>query len=84
MKRKEDELQREITETQAAQIELDKTAEEFKRHHEDRHKLFTQCQDVSENIDKRNKEILEESEKYASIKQMIAENRNTAEDKKRF
>ena len=35
------------------QIELDKNAEEFKRHHEERHKLFQQWQEVTENISKR-------------------------------
>ena len=35
-------LNTEITETQAKQIELDKNAEEFKRHHDERHKLFLQ------------------------------------------
>lgn len=40
MGRKQNELEQEITETQAAQIELDKTAEEFKKQHEERHKLF--------------------------------------------
>jgi hypothetical protein len=33
-------LNLEITETQAKQIELDKNAEEFKKHHEERHTLF--------------------------------------------
>jgi hypothetical protein len=35
--RKAKELEQEVTETQAAQIELDKTAEEFKRLHAERH-----------------------------------------------
>ena len=34
---KAQELEKEVTETQAAQIELDKTAEEFKRLHAERH-----------------------------------------------
>lgn len=38
--KKEMELGNEITQTQTKQIELDKTAEEFKKHHEERHKLF--------------------------------------------
>ena len=39
--RRQNELDREITETQTAQIELDKTAEEFRRQHDERHKLFS-------------------------------------------
>ena len=81
VKRKEDELAKEITETQASQIELDKTAEEFKRHHEERHRLFLQCQEVSENIDKRNRGILDESEHYAQVKQRISGNRKVLEDR---
>lgn len=38
--RNQNKLEREITETQAAQIELDRTAEEFKRQHEERAELF--------------------------------------------
>jgi hypothetical protein len=38
--RKQTDLEREITETQTAQIELDKTAEEFRQQHDERHKLF--------------------------------------------
>jgi hypothetical protein len=40
--RKAKELEQEVTETQAAQIELDKTAEEFKRMHNERHQLYLQ------------------------------------------
>jgi hypothetical protein len=52
-------LNNEITETQAKQIELDKNSEEFKRHHEERHKLFMQWQDVTENIYKRDQSIVD-------------------------
>ncbi len=52
-------LNMEITETQAKQIELDKNAEEFKRHHEERHKLFLQWQEVTENISKRDQAIVD-------------------------
>jgi hypothetical protein len=38
--RKAKELEKEVTETQASQIELDKTAEEFKRMHSERHQLY--------------------------------------------
>ena len=34
------ELEKEVTETQASQIELDKTAEEFKRLHSERHEIY--------------------------------------------
>lgn len=51
--RSQNELDREITETQTAQIELDKTAEEFRRQHDERHKLFQQWQEVTDNIARR-------------------------------
>ena len=50
-------LEQEVTETQAAQIELDKTAEEFKRLHQERHQLYLQWQDTVENSRKRDELI---------------------------
>lgn len=38
--KKQNELDKEITETQTAQIELDKTAEEFRQKHEERHRVL--------------------------------------------
>lgn len=61
-------LNNEITETQAKQIELDKNSEEFKRHHEERHKLFMQWQDVTENIYKRDQSIVDEGERFAQVR----------------
>jgi len=55
--RKAKELEQEVTETQAAQIELDKTAEEFKRLHAERHQLYLQWQDTVENSRKRDELI---------------------------
>lgn len=71
MGRKQAELEKEVTETQATQIELDKTAEEFKQLHEERHNHFTQWQDVSENIARRDQAIIEEGENFAAIKMKI-------------
>jgi len=51
--RKAKELEYEVTETQAAQIELDKTAEEFKRLNEERHKIYLQLQDTLDNSNQR-------------------------------
>lgn len=60
-----------MTETQATQIELDKTAEEFKQLHEERHNHFIQWQEVSENIARRDQAIIEEGENFAAIKMKI-------------
>lgn len=43
---KQEELDGEVTETQAKQIELDKTAEEFKKMHAERHELYERLQDT--------------------------------------
>ncbi|KAL4481667.1 hypothetical protein ABPG74_007756 [Tetrahymena malaccensis] len=82
--KKQNELEREITETQAAQIELDKTAEEFKRQHEERHKLFLQWQEVTEIISKRDLAIREEGENFARIKIEIKSNKDALEERKRI
>ena len=50
-----------MTETQAAQIELDKTAEELKRLHNERHQLYLQFEDCLKTFYKRNHQIDEES-----------------------
>ncbi len=47
---------------------MDKTAEEFKKHHEERHKLFQQWQEVKDNISRRDRAIVEEGDQLARIK----------------
>ena len=51
--RKGKELEFEVTETQASQIELDKTAEEFKRLNSERHQIYLQLQDTLDNSNQR-------------------------------
>ncbi len=43
---KMDDLEREVTETRAAQMQLDKTAEECKKVHEERHQIYEQLVDI--------------------------------------
>jgi len=82
--RKQNALGQEITETQAAQIELDKTAEEFKRHHEERHKLYQQWEEALQAITRREETINHEADKYAQIKMEIEASKNQLEEKKNF
>jgi len=82
--RKQNELDQEITETQAAQIELDKTAEEFKKHHEERHKLYQQWEEALQTISRREETINQEADKYAQIKMEIESSKNLLEEKKNF
>ena len=69
--RKAAELEQEVTETQAAQIELDKTAEEFKRLHSERHQLYLQWQDTVENSRRRDELINETGEQYGNAKDWL-------------
>lgn len=81
--RKAGELEKEVTETQAAQIELDKTAEEFKRLHAERHQLYLQWQDTVENSRKRDELINETGEQYGSAKDFLDKKKVDLEDHKR-
>merc|ERR1719426_576576 len=47
--KKKQQLEKEVTETQAAQIEMDKTAEQFRQLHTDRKTLITQWEDAVKN-----------------------------------
>ena len=77
--RKESELAREITETQTSQIELDKTAEEFKKQHDERHKLFEKWQEVTKSIAKRNNDIMSVGEATAQVKAEITDQKERLE-----
>jgi chromosome segregation ATPase len=81
--RKSKELEQEVTETQAAQIELDKTAEEFKRMHAERHQLYLQWQDTVENSRKRDELINETGEQYGSSKEFLDKKKADLEDHKK-
>ena len=81
--RKSKELEQEVTETQAAQIELDKTAEEFKRMHAERHQLYLQWQDTVENSRKRDELINQTGEQYGSSKDFLDKKRADLEDHKK-
>jgi chromosome segregation ATPase len=65
---KAQELEKEVTETQAAQIELDKTAEEFKRVHQERHKLYLQWTDAVVSSRKIEEQIAQIGEEYANAR----------------
>jgi chromosome segregation ATPase len=81
--RKSKELEQEVTETQAAQIELDKTAEEFKRLHAERHQLYLQWQDTVDNSRKRDELINETGESYGSAKEFLDKKKVDLEDHKK-
>ena len=68
MSKKQSELDKEVTETQAAQIELDKTAQEFKRLHVERHQLYLQWAEAVQNSTMRDKLLSEVGKKFADHK----------------
>lgn len=75
----------EATETQAKQIELDKTAEEFRQLHDERQKLIKQWQDTIEAMQRRDGEITAASEQYALARQGLQAKKDIlAEQKNRL
>ena len=80
--RKAKELENEVTETQAAQIELDKTAEEFRRLHQERHELYLQWQETVQNIQRRDSFIYETGEEYSNLKQFYDKKKGELEAEK--
>ena len=77
--RKANELEQEVTETQAAQIELDKTAEELKRLLQERHELYLQWQDTVENSRRRDELINETGVQYGNTKSWLERKKNEHE-----
>lgn len=70
---KKQELELDQTETQAAQIELDKTADDFKKIHQERQELVRQWNEAIEAMGKRDEMIKAAGERFAMGKQKIRE-----------
>merc|ERR1711920_700000 len=64
--RKKKELADQVTETQAKQIEMDKTAELFRQLHDDRKKLIDQWEEAVKNMKTRDGQLEKLGEEYAS------------------
>uniref|UniRef100_A0A0G4G0L3 Coiled-coil domain-containing protein 39 n=1 Tax=Chromera velia CCMP2878 TaxID=1169474 RepID=A0A0G4G0L3_9ALVE len=78
------ELNKEVTETQAAQIELDRVAEHFKKLHLDRHSLIKQWEDAVSAMRKRDSAIEQLGERYAEIQKEIQQKKSKLERNKAF
>lgn len=74
------ELDEEVTETQAKQIELDKTAEEFRQLHAERQQLVRQWQEAIEAMRRRDDEIAAAGERFAQAKADIEEKQAILQD----
>jgi len=82
--RKRSELETEVTETQAAQIQLDKTAEDFRRLHEERQELVRQWEDAVESMKRRDQDIQAASEAFAGKKMEIREKQANLDERAKF
>jgi coiled-coil domain-containing protein 39 len=72
----------EATETQAKQIELDKTADEFRQLHAERQQLVKQWQDTIETMQRRDAEIAAASEQYAAARHGLQQKKDGLLDQK--
>lgn len=77
-------LNDEITETQSAQIQLDKTAEDFKALHEERLELVRQWEDALETVKHRDVAIQAASERFATLKAALREAKSDLAEQEKF
>ncbi|KAJ3085209.1 Coiled-coil domain-containing protein 39, partial [Quaeritorhiza haematococci] len=77
-------LSAEVTETQVAQIELDKTTEEFKRLHASRLELIQKWEEAVKEMKERDKEIEQAREREREIKEEMKRLRKVIEEKQAF
>ncbi|KAL3668603.1 hypothetical protein V7S43_005906 [Phytophthora oleae] len=77
------EVEDEATETQAKQIELDKTAEEFRSLHAERAKLVAQWQSTLEAMRARDEEITQASEQFALAQRGLQSRQELLNEQKR-
>merc|ERR1719313_3164767 len=82
--KKKQQLEKEVTETQAAQIEMDKTAEQFRQLHTDRKNLITQWEDAVKNMQVRDKQLETKAQKYAEELQRKRQQDQKLQEKRRY
>lgn len=79
----EEALEKEITETQALQIEIDKTAEEFKKQHAERHRIYAQWDEAIQNIAYRHESTLKITTDNVTIQMEMKNNLEILNEKKK-
>ncbi|GMH34075.1 hypothetical protein BSKO_01909 [Bryopsis sp. KO-2023] len=82
--RKREELEREVTETQAAQIQLDKTAEDFRNLHKERQDLLQQWDEAVEAMRRRDQAIEVANERFKDRKAMLGQKQNELDAQSTF
>ncbi|XP_041482554.1 coiled-coil domain-containing protein 39-like [Lytechinus variegatus] len=82
-KRKKD-LDSEMTETLTAQLEMDKTAEEFRKAHNDRQQLIEQWESTIEQMQRRDREMDRLATKLAEAKSDLMDHEEMVKEKQQF
>ncbi|CAD5118818.1 DgyrCDS7498 [Dimorphilus gyrociliatus] len=83
-KKKKEELDRETTNTHTTQVELDKTAEEFRRTHAERQELIQQWEHTIEQMQRRDHEMDLLAGHLAVVRNQVRENEETIKEKEQF
>lgn len=73
MQEKKSQLDAEVTETQTAQIELDRTAEEFRALHHERQQLVKQWEEAIKAMGRRDQEIETATKRYQEAQDKLNE-----------
>lgn len=81
---KKRELDEEVTETQSAQLQLDKAAEDFKKLHHERQDLVTQWDEAATSMRRRDEAIQVATERYAERKAALRELQELLDQKNTF
>mmetsp|Transcript_15568 Transcript_15568/g.31560 ORF Transcript_15568/g.31560 Transcript_15568/m.31560 type:complete len:925 (-) Transcript_15568:400-3174(-) len=84
MQQKKQALENEVTETQAVQIELNKTADEYRNTHDGRQQLIKQWNDAVEAMQRRDEDIRRAKEAVAKAQAELREKAKIVRGKKRF
>lgn len=82
--KKKSNLSAEVTETQVAQMELEKTTESFKELHNERQELITNWENTIKSMQDSDKRILEIQEEYQKSKSEIREKQAIIDEKQAF
>ncbi|XP_075056680.1 coiled-coil domain-containing protein 39 [Mixophyes fleayi] len=77
-------LDNELTETITAQVELDKTAEDFRKAHSERQQLIHQWEDTIDQMQKRDREIDQCALQLAQVKQELRNRESIIKEKVQF
>lgn len=79
----EADLEKEVTETQALQIQLNKMSEEFQKENEDRHRLFEHWDGVIKHIAVKNQIQIDSTDKMIEIQKINAHSLNIISEKRK-